>query len=204
MCVSWFIFPIIWSFVLCKQSHPYYLVPMTDEPNQLLHFSIHIDSTVPFHLQLLDNESHGWCMKSFDGQWRGKSAGGCRHHLTWRNNPQYFLKISEPTTVLISLSQPNLAAQHRTSLASIGFYVCLKGSDSSYADYSFQQGGATPGGSISCQDDLNDHVMSSAFDSLNEDAESYRYMDTLVPVGDPQCRKMTLHSRDIIVKTLFR
>jgi hypothetical protein len=39
------------------------------------------------------------------GAWNGKSAGGCLNYPTWRNNPQIFLTIRQPSKLSISLTQ---------------------------------------------------------------------------------------------------
>jgi len=52
------------------------------------------------------------------GQWKGKTAGGCLNHQSWRNNPQYFLAIKQQTKVVITLTQ-----EGKSNFSSIGFYV---------------------------------------------------------------------------------
>ena len=39
------------------------------------------------------------------GAWKGKSAGGCQNHPTWRYNPQLFLSATEEKKVTITLQQ---------------------------------------------------------------------------------------------------
>jgi hypothetical protein len=46
-----------------------------------------------------------------------------RHHVTWRNNPQFKLKLKQPTVVIISLTQPMLPSRPAVNM---GFYVALK------------------------------------------------------------------------------
>jgi hypothetical protein len=55
---------------------------------------------------------------TFQGEWKGKSAGGCLNHQTWRFNPQIFLTVNKPSKVTITLSQ-----EGKANLAAIGFYV---------------------------------------------------------------------------------
>jgi hypothetical protein len=52
------------------------------------------------------------------GQWKGKTAGGCFNHQTWRSNPQYFLTIKQQTKIVITLTQ-----EGKGNFSSIGFYV---------------------------------------------------------------------------------
>ncbi|GMH35385.1 hypothetical protein BSKO_03253 [Bryopsis sp. KO-2023] len=42
------------------------------------------------------------------GHWNGCSAGGQRRHPTWASNPQYMLNVEHKTTVVISLSRPDI------------------------------------------------------------------------------------------------
>eukprot|EP00008_Paramoeba_atlantica_P002348 CAMPEP_0201501750 /NCGR_PEP_ID=MMETSP0151_2-20130828/83753_1 /ASSEMBLY_ACC=CAM_ASM_000257 /TAXON_ID=200890 /ORGANISM="Paramoeba atlantica, Strain 621/1 / CCAP 1560/9" /LENGTH=637 /DNA_ID=CAMNT_0047895279 /DNA_START=1709 /DNA_END=3619 /DNA_ORIENTATION=+ len=58
------------------------------------------------------------------GQWKGKSAGGCQNHPTWRYNPQLFLSVPEETTVRITLAQDASSSSSSQGGANhIGFYV---------------------------------------------------------------------------------
>eukprot|EP01114_Cavostelium_apophysatum_P007275 TRINITY_DN1929_c0_g1_i1.p1 TRINITY_DN1929_c0_g1~~TRINITY_DN1929_c0_g1_i1.p1 ORF type:complete len:718 (-),score=206.71 TRINITY_DN1929_c0_g1_i1:60-2213(-) len=57
---------------------------------------------------LTDDIGKQWQKKTFQGEFRGKSAGGSTNHPTWRNNPQYGLIVKEPNTrVFIALNQPD-------------------------------------------------------------------------------------------------
>jgi hypothetical protein len=55
---------------------------------------------------------------TLQGEWKGKTAGGCLNHQTWRFNPQIFLTVTKPSKVAITISQ-----EGKTDLAAIGFYV---------------------------------------------------------------------------------
>mmetsp|Transcript_13243 Transcript_13243/g.37629 ORF Transcript_13243/g.37629 Transcript_13243/m.37629 type:complete len:845 (+) Transcript_13243:43-2577(+) len=55
------------------------------------------------------------------GQWKGKSAGGCQNHPTWRYNPQLFLHVEEEKVVSIQLTQDAEVAGGKRY--HIGFYV---------------------------------------------------------------------------------
>ena len=57
----------------------------------------------------------------FKGQWKGKSAGGCQNHPTWRYNPQLFLTVPEEKVVKVTLTQD--ARPEGEGLYHIGFYV---------------------------------------------------------------------------------
>ena len=56
------------------------------------------------------------------GQWKGKSAGGCQNHPTWRYNLQLFLSVPEETTVRITLSQDSSFSSSSSSSENGGFY----------------------------------------------------------------------------------
>ena len=55
------------------------------------------------------------------GQWKGKSAGGCQNHPSWRYNPQLFLSVTEEKVVKIALMQD--AGLENAEPFHIGFYV---------------------------------------------------------------------------------
>src|SRR3989338_2782305 len=70
------------------------------------------------------------------GQWKGKSAGGCLNHPTWRFNPQLFISVPETKIVKITLQQmPETSSQQqngsegtgitnaKNALYHMGFYV---------------------------------------------------------------------------------
>jgi uncharacterized lipoprotein NlpE involved in copper resistance len=57
----------------------------------------------------------------FKGQWKGKSAGGCQNHPTWRYNPQLFLTVPEEKVVRVTLAQD--PKEGGEALFQIGFYV---------------------------------------------------------------------------------
>jgi len=57
---------------------------------------------------LTDDIGKVWQKKIYEGEWRGKSAGGSTNHPTWRNNPQYGLVVKTPDTrMFIALNQPD-------------------------------------------------------------------------------------------------
>ncbi len=52
------------------------------------------------------------------GDWSGKSAGGCKNHATCPNNPQFLLQVTSPTNTHLLLTQTE-----RTDFDHIGFYI---------------------------------------------------------------------------------
>ncbi|EGG21714.1 calpain-like cysteine protease [Cavenderia fasciculata] len=50
--------------------------------------------------------------------WTGISAGGCANHHTWRNNPQFLLRVESRTSLTITLQQ-----HASNNVFHIGFYV---------------------------------------------------------------------------------
>jgi len=59
------------------------------------------------------------------GEWTGVEAGGCFNFKTWKDNPQYGIKINKPCNVLISLTQEDnrmSTCEHR-ELYPVGFSV---------------------------------------------------------------------------------
>eukprot|EP00697_Spironema_sp_BW2_P013946 gnl/Spiro4/4266_TR2142_c0_g1_i2.p1 gnl/Spiro4/4266_TR2142_c0_g1~~gnl/Spiro4/4266_TR2142_c0_g1_i2.p1 ORF type:complete len:765 (-),score=166.85 gnl/Spiro4/4266_TR2142_c0_g1_i2:125-2329(-) len=85
--------------------------------NQFLHYFNKI------YVALLFNPKH-WVRVSLAGEWRGKTAGGCVNHPTWKENPQYTLSTQTPnTTVFVALQQQDAALGHHEYPNHIGFYV---------------------------------------------------------------------------------
>jgi hypothetical protein len=39
------------------------------------------------------------------GEWKGKSAGGCLNHISWRHNPQILLNAPKNTDVTVTVYQ---------------------------------------------------------------------------------------------------
>jgi len=39
------------------------------------------------------------------GEWKGKSAGGCLNHLSWRHNPQILLQVPKNSDITITVYQ---------------------------------------------------------------------------------------------------
>eukprot|EP01127_Copromyxa_protea_P012816 TRINITY_DN3368_c0_g1_i1.p1 TRINITY_DN3368_c0_g1~~TRINITY_DN3368_c0_g1_i1.p1 ORF type:complete len:647 (+),score=146.86 TRINITY_DN3368_c0_g1_i1:631-2571(+) len=56
---------------------------------------------------------------SLKGEWKGTTCGGSLNHLTWVNNPQIFLRVTQEATIDFSLFQPVVADKK----LSISFYV---------------------------------------------------------------------------------
>jgi hypothetical protein len=97
----------------------YILIPCTFDPGQEASFQVNIYSnTYAIELELIDEEK----LSRLQGEWKGKSAGGCLNHPTWRFNPQFVVKITKPVKLRIQLEQnPGNRIQF------IGFYI-IKGS----------------------------------------------------------------------------
>lgn len=118
------------------------LIPVSFVPGHLAKFTLTVHATHPVQLSPLDTQIASWHAASCTGEWsmsgsegaieEDKSnlqdnlsgfntAGGCRHHITWRNNPQFALNVEEPAIVLISLSQ-----ESKPDLCTMGIYVANK------------------------------------------------------------------------------
>lgn len=88
---------------------------------------------------LSDTVGEVWTKTAFEGEWKGPSAAGCANHAGWLNNPQYALRITQPSTkIFINLSQPDMRYVLKKSPASItkdydpiGLYI-LKAKDLVY------------------------------------------------------------------------
>jgi len=58
-------------------------------------------------LLMTDDVGEIWNKFVFNSEWKGETAGGCLNHSSWSKNPQFSLEVEEPSTVFISLSQPD-------------------------------------------------------------------------------------------------
>jgi len=111
--------------VVLQSSHTYVLIPCTFNPGEEGKFSIsfHCSGTLKI-APLPPNKEWKWVTGK--GEWRGKSAGGCRNYLTCINNPQFLLRTRKATTATILLSQ---VAEE--SFDAMGFYI-LRAKSSTY------------------------------------------------------------------------
>lgn len=69
--------------------------------------------------------SKEWKHVLIEGDWNGKSAGGCKNHATCPNNPQFLLQVTSPTNTHLLLTQTE-----RTDFDHIGFYIAKTSSAS--------------------------------------------------------------------------
>ena len=79
----------------------FYAIPSASEENYKGKFSILVipnDPRVPSEdIELSALTGVDIKVTSISSQWKGPSAGGCRNHKSWINNPRVALKISNPT-----------------------------------------------------------------------------------------------------------
>ena len=65
-----------------------------------------------------------WALREVRGEWRGRSAGGCRNYPSWVMNPLYSLRAPRDTQCEVFLRQPEKpplpAAGSRTALPGLG------------------------------------------------------------------------------------
>eukprot|EP00824_Muranothrix_gubernata_P001354 TRINITY_DN11523_c0_g5_i1.p1 TRINITY_DN11523_c0_g5~~TRINITY_DN11523_c0_g5_i1.p1 ORF type:complete len:773 (-),score=112.36 TRINITY_DN11523_c0_g5_i1:96-2309(-) len=99
---------------------PYIIVPATTDPGEEAAFLLTVWSEHNFTLQPMP-PGLKWKEAHVEGEWRGESAGGCRHYSTWRNNPQYLITVTKPTYAVLILTQQ--AGTRGEDTADIGFYV---------------------------------------------------------------------------------
>jgi calpain-7 len=73
-------------------THYNLIVSQLMEKVSLMYYTLKVYSTVPFHLEpTKEPYSH---RKKITDKWAGLTAGGCRNHPTFRNNPTYRLVLS--------------------------------------------------------------------------------------------------------------
>ncbi|KAL6076589.1 Constitutive triple response 4 [Balamuthia mandrillaris] len=101
---------------------PYIVIPSTFNPESECKFTMTFTSEGVIGLEPL-SPSKEWKHVSVEGEWAGKSAGGCKNNPTCPNNPQYLLQVTEPTVAHMLLVQND-----KTEFDHIGFYVAKTGS----------------------------------------------------------------------------
>lgn len=71
------------------------------------------------------DEDSGYRAQSVRGEWVGDTAGGCKNHnATHHKNPQFLLRVQQPTHIYLELSQGTLLKSTRDN-ASIYLIMCL-------------------------------------------------------------------------------
>eukprot|EP01104_Vermistella_antarctica_P017297 TRINITY_DN6101_c0_g1_i1.p1 TRINITY_DN6101_c0_g1~~TRINITY_DN6101_c0_g1_i1.p1 ORF type:complete len:869 (+),score=173.02 TRINITY_DN6101_c0_g1_i1:217-2823(+) len=95
----------------------YVVIPCTFEPGQEGSFSMAFSSP-DGNLKIagLSPETE-WKFCAGQGEWEGETAGGCRNHKSWVCNPQFMLRVVNPTRLFVLLTQEN------TEFDAIGYYV---------------------------------------------------------------------------------
>ncbi len=73
-------------------------------------FCVNFEQIFVCHLYKTVSEGGKWSRYVMQGEWRGKTAGGCTNNPTAINTPQYLLRLKEPTTVHIYLKQRKIAS----------------------------------------------------------------------------------------------
>ena len=83
----------------------YCIVPTTYEPAKLGEYVLVVYSDDPnASLDLISPAS--WALREVRGEWRGRSAGGCRNYPSWVMNPLYSLRAPRDTQCEVFLRQP--------------------------------------------------------------------------------------------------
>ncbi|XP_073970790.1 calpain-7-like isoform X1 [Rhodnius prolixus] len=75
------------------------------EKTTTIYYTLRAYSDSPFELTKIGNP-YNYVKKITDGQWKGISAGGCRNHPTFINNPAYQLVLDSAGILLIDLKAP--------------------------------------------------------------------------------------------------
>jgi hypothetical protein len=104
----------------------YTVVPMLFNPEQTGKYLLTIHSGADINVvRVLERER--WSQQIVPGEWKGASAGGCKNHSTFSQNPQFSLSFQERQLVQIILRQEqNEKVPAPNNLGAIGFYVKSK------------------------------------------------------------------------------
>jgi len=93
---------------------------------QFSDFSVHFEDIYVCRLFRSVDDGGPWYKYTVDGSWKGRTAGGCTNtpeSAQW--NPQYFLQPTKPCTIVVQLSQKEVAGESRDA-DSIGIKVVKK------------------------------------------------------------------------------
>ncbi|KAL6071682.1 calpain 7 [Balamuthia mandrillaris] len=93
----------------------YVILPCTFDPAHEGKFEIRVYSDNDVYIEELASLPS----VTIKGAWESDTAGGCVNHLSWRDNPQFFLEVKEKCALTLRLTQ------HEQERRSIGFYVVL-------------------------------------------------------------------------------
>lgn len=88
----------------------YHIIPCTFEANKESSFVIR---TSYGKLKAISS----WNYERVDGEWEGRSAGGCKNNKSFKYNPQYLIRVEEETPVSITVSH------EEDDFDSVGLYV---------------------------------------------------------------------------------
>lgn len=93
----------------------YHILPQTFKPGSERRFVLSVYG-IRATLQPLPPDTHK--KSSLKGQWKGKTAGGCRNNKTWKENPRVKLQLSAADEVFLVLAQSDKKEKN-----AIGTYV---------------------------------------------------------------------------------
>eukprot|EP01104_Vermistella_antarctica_P015413 TRINITY_DN5063_c0_g1_i1.p1 TRINITY_DN5063_c0_g1~~TRINITY_DN5063_c0_g1_i1.p1 ORF type:complete len:1160 (-),score=325.37 TRINITY_DN5063_c0_g1_i1:17-3496(-) len=98
----------------------YVIMPCTFEAGHKGRFTLSASVTDKPNLKLnLRAATESWSMATAGDEWRGPTAGGCRNHPSFKDNPQYIVDVpASCTKVIVVISQPP-----KSELDGIGLYV---------------------------------------------------------------------------------
>ena len=102
------------------------IVPCTFRPNKQSKFELEVFSNNTNAIVELDFARSDWVESVVSGEWKGRSAGGCFNHHTWRSNPQIRLVAEKSGEVVLVLEQQSHDQSATNDVVSIGFYITKK------------------------------------------------------------------------------
>ncbi|XP_014242151.1 calpain-7-like isoform X2 [Cimex lectularius] len=87
------------------KSRTFTLVVSQYEKTTTIYYTLRAYSTCPFILEPID-DGFNYIKKITNGEWKGKTAGGCRNYPTYDDNPEYILQLKEAGNVCMDLKAP--------------------------------------------------------------------------------------------------
>jgi len=92
---------------LPKSPNAYVLIPCTFEPNDEHPFTVEIEADKDITIEVVAPHKD-WIETKVTGEWKGVTAGGCKNHGTFVNNPQYLVDVPEKMKIRTLLLQTKI------------------------------------------------------------------------------------------------
>jgi hypothetical protein len=102
---------------------PYVVMPATFEPGKERNWTLAISADAEVTAKP-SGKDEDWVSTVIEGEWTKETAGGCKNHASFTNNPQYSITVEKKSTVNLLLLQ-----NEHTEFDAISMYVVKLAAD---------------------------------------------------------------------------